>query len=470
MTREKIQPDNQILDFVHFPKMTGVCPFWNSLPFRSCGVLTRSTTTGSVIYKMDKVEQIEIVVEGKSAEVQAVEPRKQARSTHRAATIARVEDPVVIARVLDQLNRHGSLSTIELRRVYSDEYNRSLGSDHARNIRTELQLIRWVNLIEERWTLTPDGKVIAEEHPIQHPVKFALALCLRHEEYNQQVMTRLLERLYRINPRRDGAVIIPTPPLDSAPLEWRELKAWLLQHLPKWHEQLVHQMSGFSASLEPEQLANVIVKRLESKWGKNRESERHKRLQEVIADRFLEFMFEDICSPTDANYWQGRMAWAGLTMTARDLPGVAGRVWFPVGTFRSEPAPDYTRADGLQDSAGLLFHIYTPSGPEIERRFADALYEGYLNKQREEQVEYVSLLSVRDWVCYQLRIGNPIFESLLQQVFPQAVRGQFPYALSLEVDRTPGERQLMRGALPVVVDSTPRYIIAMKRRYRRLIL
>lgn len=70
-------------------------------------------------------------------------------------------------------------------------------------------------------------------------------------------------------------------------------------------------------------------------------------------------------------------------------------------------------------------------------------------------VEYVSLLAVRDWTCYGLRISHEVFEQTLQTQFPLALRKEIPYSIALEVD-------ISIQTLPVSATPVPSLLMAVR--------
>jgi len=249
----------------------------------------------------------------------------------------------------------------------------------------------------------------------------------------------------------------------AAPNDVPALALWLSSALPSWLGAHAAGMSGLTTPDPVDALAEKVVRSLGRGWGSLRPSERRKRLEEALTERLLDLLFGPIVAPRDFWVWQTRMDWAGLTLLARRLPAVHGRVWFPVGAFRRPGNPSFTAIQGLERE-GLSFHVYTPDGPEAEERFASVLHDCYVARQQRDRVEYVSLLSVRDHVCYLLRIGNTRFEHLLQRIFPRILHGDLPYAMALEVDLSLADRRRIAGYLPVTIDHTPRYILSMRRR------
>lgn len=430
-----------------------------------------------VVYKLYSLTEDEIaIVEGSKTVEREIQVSSR-RETGRPESIARESDPRVLAEVLDELLRLGPVNSRQLSESLrsrvgvrlapaeegSAQRGTKLGPSEADTIKREFGFLGWINRAETLWVLTDEGTALAERRLMGSPTEFARQLCIANDRNNQQVVSRLLARMWELNPEQQGSVIIPQPLSGNFPGNLADLHDWILPLVPKWLDGLEKQMKGFSASVPPEDIVAQVEKSLGERWEKRSPADQFKRLQEVIAERFTDLMFSHIISPADVEIWQSRMDWAGLTSTARNLPSVAGQVWFPVGAFREQAADDFTAIKGLEHE-GRTYYCYTPTSSEFENLFTQTLYEGYLQRQQQEQVEYVSLMVVRDWVCFRLRIGNPHFERLLQWMFPKAIQGELPYSMALEVDITPAEKNRLRGVVPVVIDGTTRYIISMRHR------
>ncbi len=348
----------------------------------------------------------------------------------------------------------------EVRIAFTGGTERDRPSDVEGRLR-ELAGLGWIEANGDRWALTEAGKTIVPWAPVADPVRFAWALCLAHEQHNKHVISRLLSRMWEIHPARQGAVVLARPPMTTAPGNQEELRRWVPDTLASWLGRLAREMSGFVLPDSLDETAQKVVRTLGEGWKGLLPSERKKRLEKAMMDRLHDLLFGRIVAPRDLGVWQSRMDWAGLTLVARKLPGGDGQVWFPVGAFRRTGNPSFTAVEGLTRD-GIGYHVHTPSGSEAEAHFAATVYDCYRVRQHRDKTEYVSLLAVRDHVCYTLRIGNARFEALLQQIFPRVLRGDLPYAMALEVDLSPMDRRRIAGALPVIIDGTPRYIISMR--------
>ncbi len=439
-----------------------LCPIKDSLAWTD-------RVIDQIVYKLYGLTEAEIaIVEGKTALAQEVSTIETIPTpVGRPQTIARVSDPNELARILQVLDQHGPLTTRQLADLLTDQ-RLTLGPDKAETIRREFAFLGWIETDESRWTLTERGKDLGSLGGDAAVGEFARQLCLDSEHHNAQVISRLLLRMEQLSPDLQGAVIFPRPELKALPDSLADVRKLLSAGLPRWDNALRQQVKNFAGLANSDAIADQIIADIQKRWATMDNSERTKRLQTRISEAFVEVMFGQVMAANDVEIWQERMDWAGLTHTARDLPGLQGHVWFPVGAFRSK-ADDFTPLLNLVNFPGdpdaLTFYRYTPSGADFESSFMRMLYDGYRQVQHAQHGnEYVSLLTVRDWVCYRLRISHEVFEETLQSQFPRALRGEIPYSLALEVDVMPSELMRLGNARPVRIDKQPRYIIAMRSR------
>lgn len=324
-------------------------------------------------------------------------------------------------------------------------------------------MLGWVQPEQTLWKLTDAGRKLAESEPSAHPVLFARHLCLAHEERNARVVSRLLARMWELNPERQGAVPLPTPLTEGFPREHALLRSWLTETWSSWLKSMSRSLSGLPLSAPLESHVERLEHSLGAGWEGWSESQQRRRLAVVMTNRLLHVLFGDIVLPRDWPAWQRRLDWAGFSLLARKIAGVAGRVWFPAGAFRAEGDASFVPFQALRQDT-LCYHVHAPSGQEAEERFAELLYDCFQARQQLVKAEYVSLHAVRDHVCYLFRIGNDRFEALLQDTFLKALRGELPFSMALEVDISPAELRRLSSSLPIIIDHAPRYIIAMRRR------
>lgn len=381
--------------------------------------------------------------------------------------LARESDPRVLANVLQALKQYGQIDFAQLSQIVKERLRGSGASfkkDKAKTIGKEFEFLNWVKIEEDAWRLTAEGNNLAQRLSENDIESFLHILIEAHEKKAGQVVSRLLKRMFELNPGEQGAIIIPQLANDSQidlHTVYTDLKPLLVNELQRWNQEVQRKLSGFT-SLDIDESADSILTRSLAKWAGLSPGRRRSQMSAAISDRFLDAMFKEIMPPADVKIWQNRLDWAGITHTARKLPQTPGQIWFPAGDFGRKEA-HFTPMESLE-RADQKFIRRTPSGTDFLKRFGEALYESYVQTQLVERVEYVSLLAVRDIVCFHFRISHAVFESCLQDLFVRSISGAMPFKLSLEVDITPRElRQLGRNR-PVIIDNTPRYIIAMRKR------
>lgn len=388
----------------------------------------------------------------------------------RAAAPAPGREPRVLAEIMEELQRPRTAealvatlgSMLRARPTLEGGVERVRSTDVMARLR-ELDMLGWVEPFDAHWRLTEEGRAIVEARPLQDEARFALALCVRHEGRNQRVVTRLLRRMLALNPGADGLVVTQRPRVVEALVPSGNEVPRLRVLIEDWWHRHVEAMPGMTPQTPPPEVLSKVAALCGSRVASATAFALQRRLDELLVDALNEALFGDLVGPRDLPTWQRRMDRAGIALRTRRLPDRPGGGWFPTGSFTQDARPEFVTVAGLIDGSET-WAIRALSSPEADLPFARALYAAYSSLRASEEREYVSLLAARDLVCHRLRVGNPAFERTLQAVFPKAIRGDLPYAMALEVDLSPRDRQRLLGALEVVVDGAPRYILSMRRR------
>lgn len=400
----------------------------------------------------------------------------------RAQPIAHEDDPRFLVEVLRVITRSDGITTAGLRAALLESPGMTLlaqatlrstprllqgESLRLERLRRELEIIKWLAPGKD-WSIETELRTPLAE--ILHtPAQVARRLCIAHEQHNHRVTSRLLSRMWHLSPAQQGIIILPR--FDPA-------RTGFADDLPSlvtacWEAGL-STVKRYLDPAPPPPTTGQIITRVQRAVGRRWSAPStpktsmssnllRNNIQNILTTALFDWLFGDLIPPEDGATWQRRLSWSGLTFSAGDLLDQADRTWFPVGAFRRKEGDDFAPIPELI-SDGLPYCCHVPVGPDAEARFAELLYKGYLLRQRVEQVGYVALAPVRDQVCYRLRIGNDTFQTLLNNVYARAARGDLPYGLALEVDITPTERRRQAGALPILIDQIPRYIISMRTR------
>jgi hypothetical protein len=296
------------------------------------------------------------------------------------------------------------------------------------------------------------------------PQTVHLELAIAHEQ-KSQIVSSILQRLFVLSPKQQGAIVLPEPTVD-APADVQALDGFVKELVEKYVQAMQQEYSApvMRECLNSQRMTADILSKLRGVWRKMPPSKRNSRLRSVVREMFAQQLFGAISPPQEFIYgWVPRLAQAGLLMWARRLFDIEGLAIFPVIALR-QPDEDFQAVEVEAGPVALqAYAIHNPQSESFANRFAKTLYDEYRALGGGTTREYVSLLSCRDRVCYRLRIGNPVFERLLSQSIQQSVRRQIEYSISLEADRTWAEHARQAMELPVNVNG-PRYILSMKER------
>ena len=109
---------------------------------------------------------------------------------------------------------------------------------------------------------------------------------------------------------------------------------------------------------------------------------------------------------------------------------------------------------------GLFVH--QPDWESISDEFVKELVNGYFTLRRSNRNYFVNLSSLRELVCYSLKISEYLFEEFLERAYRLNLSRKLPIGISLEVDKLPEETTAMYlKREPVLVDGRYRNIIAI---------
>ena len=93
---------------------------------------------------------------------------------------------------------------------------------------------------------------------------------------------------------------------------------------------------------------------------------------------------------------------------------------------------------------------------------SNVLVNGYFDLKRRVRYNFVNLVSLREIVCFRLKISMHTFEETLNEIYRLNISGQLNIHISLEVDKLPEETSVMyMKREPVMVDGSYRNIIAI---------
>ena len=126
---------------------------------------------------------------------------------------------------------------------------------------------------------------------------------------------------------------------------------------------------------------------------------------------------------------------------------------------------DFSEIYRYPDEKCLFIHKPTLGNEEknpYKDKFIDTLVKGYFDLRRKVRYNFINLASLREIVCFRLKISMHAFEETLNEIYRLNLSGQLKIRISLEVDKLPEETKAMyMKHEPVMVDGSYRNIIAI---------
>ena len=304
-----------------------------------------------------------------------------------------------------------------------------------------------------------------------------LELCnVNPEEANDLLLEKMQEifitpawfinRLWEINPKGQGQIIIPSPIKDWKPKSkiWSDC-AWddsLFNVCKKTYDKISNTLPG-SFPVEFDEWVTDLKKEYE-RIGHQRPRQssddnyknkihysQRNRLSLVmknISVKVLFSRFNPITHNPDFNNkrndmthrsfmdWCLRLEAFNLMVYTDYNKEIPGRLVFPIAAFKNENQyyKNYIKKDFVRNQKGEPLYLFSPGWEFIKKMYIETLVEVYQNFYNREGIIYISLQDIRDEVCRLLRISPALFERFLQYIYEESVKRQINYSISLETD------------------------------------
>lgn len=176
---------------------------------------------------------------------------------------------------------------------------------------------------------------------------------------------------------------------------------------------------------------------------------------------FLQEIYEFDLSLTSFDIWSYRGKQFGVIHATEFYPSFHGRVVYPTSVLVShEPGEDFVQ---LYDYKDVRLYRHIPVRESDQDKFIGSLVTAYYTIRKTQRAYFINLPSLRELVCYHLRISEATFSVLLDKAYKHNLAGDLRVQISLEVDRLPEDtREAYLKQEPVVIDGKPRNIIAIE--------
>ena len=224
------------------------------------------------------------------------------------------------------------------------------------------------------------------------------------------------------------------------------------QDLKKKHAELIDRLtrspdllpSSPSAEFDPKKY-NAITKRFRDFW----------------LTYFLSEIYKYEYSRASFEIWIYRAKQIGIIHATEFYPNFNGQLVYPTSVIaEATESQDFQELYAYPN--GQRLYIHEPLIEENQNKFVDYLVKAYFDLRRTNRSYFINLLSLRELVCYNMRIAEFLFDRFLERTYKLNLAGKLQVRISLEVDKLPEETKATYVKRePVVVDGKYRNIIAI---------
>lgn len=179
-----------------------------------------------------------------------------------------------------------------------------------------------------------------------------------------------------------------------------------------------------------------------------------KRFRDYWQAYFLKEIYGYEYSLSSFERWLFRGKQIGILYASDFYPSFSGRIVYPTAiVIDHTSSPEFELAFDNYDDGKKLF-IHKPRWEVIHDKFVDALVESYFDLRRSNRSYFINLLSLREIVCYKLKIPEFMFQYFLDKAYKLNLAGNLNIKISLEVDKLPEETSaIYLKREPVLIDG-----------------
>ena len=294
-----------------------------------------------------------------------------------------------------------------------------------------------------------------------------------------------IDRLWTLNPRGQGQVVVPAPVKEWKANKWTDeledvcKKTYNMVNnaLPgsfpidekSWLEQLKIEFERKGGLLPPKSVdvtdINNVVYNPRARLSVVMKDVSVKALFSITTPNSDHREFTNIRSQMSHRsfmIWCPRLESFGLLFYTDYKKEIPGRLLFTTSVYKSKTIVDnFSPKYFLTRLNGDCLHLHTPTWESMGKMFVDTLLEVYDVFYNREGIMYISLQDIRDEMCRVLRITPATFESFIQTTYEYSLKRKIAYTISLETDmRQDMKKQLKRKG--VYINGILNTLIAIK--------
>ena len=350
----------------------------------------------------------------------------------------------------------------------------NLSDTGLENLIKELKLFKWIisdrpNLSDKSenniYRLTKEGMQALNIYKTNNKEFLKILITKMHKEY--VIPGWFIDRLWRLNPDGQGQLIIPTP-----------IKSWkpnsINNDFYEWNNELIEQVTksyDVIKKVSPNSFnvnKDLWVSTVEKSWkrlselkarklSKNQKFAPRNRLTIAMKEAAIQLFFGNELLNSKRNDFNSNnsplatrtyMAWCPrleeleLISYTDYNPIIPGRIIFPVSVFKDNfDENKFQSINDIKNLEGDVLCLHKPIWKEVRKEFLSVIYNVYQFYYIKNKTLYVSIQSVRDETCRQLRISANSFEEYMSKLLNDSIENKIELIISLETDVREDQRQ-----------------------------
>ncbi len=334
------------------------------------------------------------------------------------------------------------------------------------------------DLIEEKepsvFTLTDSGRKLISVFDSRNPSTFNEKLFPLIER-KLGIFRDIIESLYKRSERRQGLLIFPS--YSPRLLGFEKSKVRTTQDILDYSGKLVvtleqdiqkYLLTSRSLSEKNEELisdlirAELLAKDASGSFNPKFYDRVTKRFRDFWTKVFLTEIYGYEYSWSTFERWVYRGKQIGIIHATEFYPGFSGKIIYPTSVIVPRAtSDDFKLAFSYDDNQKL--YVHAPRWNVIDEKFVKCLVDSYFDLRHPTSGYFISLPSLRELVCYKLRISEKLFEAYLGETYKLNLIGQLKnIRISLDVDKHPDDTKAMYLTKePVMVEGKFRNIISI---------
>jgi hypothetical protein len=326
--------------------------------------------------------------------------------------------------------------------------------------------------------LTEEGKRLLLQHRTEGIRPFNLSI-FRFMENAHKAFRTLVEFLYKANPKGSGVLVFPHYSPLKLHFDTKNIRT--TKDMTRYTESLVKKLQGdikrylkrnVNLTQKNQELLNKITrdgllpKSSSGRFAPKEYNKITKRIRDFWITYFLQELYKCPYSMTSFDSWGYRARQIGVIQATESYPFINGKLVYPTSVvLDAVHSDDFSEIYHYSDGKRLFVHKPTLGDEEespYKNKFVDTLVKGYFDLKRQVRYNFINLASLREIVCFRLKISMHTFEETLNEIYRLNLSGQLKIRISLEVDKLPEETSAMYVKHePVMVDGSYRNIIAI---------